>query len=163
MSRWRHRLAELRLEAHPQPLGAVQNVQNVQSLSSVRTFEHSGQIEQRTEGDAPRLADWRVLSLVLGRPCPDDLSPERWERSRRGVERFAEGWAVQAMRLGWTFEDLFSIAKPFGRVDLQGAACRRRRNDRGRQRECNSAADGERRDLARLPIGTGMTRRRPPS
>lgn len=122
MSRWRHRLAELRLEAHPQPLGAVQNVQNVQSLSSVRTFEHSGQIEQRTEGDAPRLADWRVLSLVLGRPCPDDLSPERWERSRRGVERFAEGWAVQAMRLGWTFEDLFSIAKPFGRVDLQGAA-----------------------------------------
>ena len=68
-------------------------------------------------------ADCRArLSPALSRPCPDGVLPERWERARQGVERFAEGWAGQAIRLGWTFEELFTIAEPFARVDLQGAA-----------------------------------------
>jgi hypothetical protein len=33
-----------------------------------------------------------------------------------------ESWAVQAAGLGWGFDELYAIAKPFARVDLQGAA-----------------------------------------
>jgi hypothetical protein len=55
-------------------------------------------------------------------PCPDGLSLERWEPLRQGAVRFAEEWAGNALSLGWTHEELFAIAGPFARVDLQGAA-----------------------------------------
>jgi hypothetical protein len=55
-------------------------------------------------------------------PCPDGLSLERWEPLRQGAVRFAEEWAGNALSLGWTHKELFAIAGPFARVDLQGAA-----------------------------------------
>jgi hypothetical protein len=55
-------------------------------------------------------------------PCPEGFSPERWERLREGAARFATEWADQAMRLGWTFDELFAFSEPFANVSLQGAA-----------------------------------------
>ena len=48
--------------------------------------------------------------------------PERWEPLRQGAIRFAEEWADKALSLGWTHEELFAVAEPFARVDIQGAA-----------------------------------------
>lgn len=47
---------------------------------------------------------------------------ERWERSREGALNFAGQWSSEADRLGWSFDELFAVAEPFARVDLQGAA-----------------------------------------
>jgi hypothetical protein len=67
--------------------------------------------------------DWRKrIASVLSRPCPDGVSLERWARGCLGAERFAQQWAVQAMRLGWTFDELFCLVEPFANISLQGAA-----------------------------------------
>ena len=36
--------------------------------------------------------------------------------------RFAEEWGARALALGWTEDELFALAEPFARVDLQGGA-----------------------------------------
>ena len=54
--------------------------------------------------------------------CPEDFSPERWERLKAGALRFAAEWGAQALRLGWSLDELFKIAEPFANVSLQGAA-----------------------------------------
>jgi hypothetical protein len=59
---------------------------------------------------------------LLAYPCPEGFAPERWEPLRQGAGRFANEWADKALWLGWTYEELFAIAEPFARVDLQGAA-----------------------------------------
>jgi hypothetical protein len=111
MNRWRQRLAELsrddtNIPLSPAPLHVVQNVQSVQNRPPAPAFEHFERI-----GQSP-----------LTRPCPDGISPERWQRACEGAKRFADEWAKKAMRLGWTFDELFTLAEPFARADLQGAA-----------------------------------------
>ena len=43
-------------------------------------------------------------------------------RLQEGAARFAEQWGGRAMALGWTEAELFAVAEPFARVDIQGAA-----------------------------------------
>ena len=54
--------------------------------------------------------------------CPDGFSPDRWQRLQDGAARFAEEWGARATALGWTDAELFALAEPFARVDIQGAA-----------------------------------------
>jgi hypothetical protein len=124
------------------PLHNVQNVQNVQSVQNQpfeKGFEHFEQIEQRTEtATASSGACWTLVSSfpdsdigddlrshiapLLSGPSPDGISVERWDRACNGAAQFARNWAAQAMRLGWSLDELFRLAEPFARVDLQGAA-----------------------------------------
>ena len=68
-------------------------------------------------------ADWRERHRELSSsPCPDGLSPDRWTVILGGVESFSRDWAVEAMSLGWSLEDLFALREPFANVSLQGAA-----------------------------------------
>ena len=62
------------------------------------------------------------IEIQLSRPCPDDVSPERWERARAGALRFAQQWGDQAMRLGWTAVELYRVPPLWSRIDLTGAA-----------------------------------------
>jgi len=114
MNRWSQRLAELSrddaiIPLSSAPLQIVQKVQNVQNQPPASAFEHFERIEHPIEG-------------MLSRPCLDGVSPERWQRAREGAKRFADEWAEKAMSLGWTLDELFTLAEPFARVDLQGAA-----------------------------------------
>ncbi len=62
------------------------------------------------------------LDRLRSHPCPDDVSPERFKRLRQGAVRFASRWAAEAVRLGWSLDELFAIAEPYANVSLQGAA-----------------------------------------
>jgi hypothetical protein len=62
------------------------------------------------------------LEELAALPCPDDVSPARWEGIRAGALRFAREWAGQAIALGWTFDEIFASAEPFANGSLQGAA-----------------------------------------
>jgi hypothetical protein len=68
------------------------------------------------DGAAERIAE------LLSRPCPDGVTAERWARASEGAERFAQQWAVQAMRLGWTAVELYRVPPLWSRIDLTGAA-----------------------------------------
>jgi hypothetical protein len=77
----------------------------------------------------PRHAVARVISdlrptveALRSRPCPDGTTPGRFERLRQAALRFAVEYAPEAVQLGWSLDELFAIAEPFARVDLQGAA-----------------------------------------
>ena len=137
MNRWRQRLAEINGDSASPVVGftcVVQNVQNVQKPGRSIRFEHSEQFDQRTESASARVAvggtlpaeiphDWREhIASLLSRPCPDGVSAERWTRAREGAERFAQQWAVQAMRLGWTAVELYRVPPQWSRIDLTGAA-----------------------------------------
>ena len=69
---------------------------------------------------APALA--ARIDALRSLACPTDFSPERFERMRQGAVRFAAEVAAEALRLGWTHDQLFAFAEPFARLDLQGAA-----------------------------------------
>ena len=111
---------------------------NVANVASVST-QDAAVIEKRawsaafpgtdgTSKPAPRALSDREpgLAAAIDRlrslTCPKDYSPERWERNRCGALRFASESAAEAVRLGWSLDDLFATAEPFARVDLQGAA-----------------------------------------
>jgi hypothetical protein len=136
MNRWRQRLVELRGSDPQRPacssasLHNVQTVQNVQNPMATVAFEHFERIEQRTEAAARHASlsgdicdEWRDrVGQLLSRPCPDGVRVEWWARACRGAQRFAQQRADQAMRLGWTFDELFAFAEPFANVSRQGAA-----------------------------------------
>jgi hypothetical protein len=117
MNRWRQRLADLSRD-NAMPIlscasGDVHNVQKVQNEPSAAAIEHFEQIERRAES-ASRLATWGDrVQLLLSRPCPDSVPLKRWDSARCGAKRCADEWAEQAMRLGWTFDELFTLAEPF--------------------------------------------------
>ncbi len=147
MNRWRQRLAELSrddaiIPLSPAPLCDVQTVQNVQNRPPAPAFEHIERIEQS----------------VLSRPCPDGVSPERWQRACEGAKRFANEWAGKAMRLGWTFDELFTLAEPFASCRPSGRGLvRRRRNGHCGQRCGDHPAHGERGGAAHLSKEPAMT------
>lgn len=62
------------------------------------------------------------IEALRSQPCQGDLPPERFERLHKGAVRFAVEWGTEARRLGWGCDELFALAEPFARVDLQGAA-----------------------------------------
>lgn len=62
------------------------------------------------------------LDRLRSRPCSEDFSSERFERLRQGALRFAAEWGAEALRLGWSLDELFKIGEPFANVSLQGAA-----------------------------------------
>jgi hypothetical protein len=116
------------------PVHNVHNVQNVQNDRPSRHFaqiEQIEQIEQSTAESANLLAtlhsevpnDWDDhIAELIARPCPLGFAPERWVVLCKGVERFAQQWAANAMSLGWSFEELFALREPFVNGSLQGAA-----------------------------------------
>lgn len=132
MNRWRQRLAEINSSgALTQVNQVVQNVQNVQNVRPFRHFVQIERIEQRADSAAtPTLAldgdtpiEWRErLGEVLSIPCPNNIPVDRWGCACRGIEQFARAWSAKAMRLGWSFDELFAFAEPFANVSLQGAA-----------------------------------------
>ena len=105
------------------------------------------------------------IEAQLSRPCPDDLSPERWERAQAGAVQFAEQWAAQAMHLGWISTNCStSQSRSPTSLARRGVVCRRR--DRGRRdRRRHHPAPIERIDDAHLSKEPAMTdrlaRRRP--
>lgn len=69
------------------------------------------------------LAGRDAARAALNAEPPPDCSDERWAAARLGLQRFmAEGWGDQAILLGWTVEELYSLPALWGRVDLTGAA-----------------------------------------
>jgi hypothetical protein len=75
---------------------------------------------RRESALSPTLAARIELPRTI--PCPADEPPERFERYRAGAIRFAEEWAAEALRAGWTEDELFALAEPFANLSLQGAA-----------------------------------------
>ena len=145
MNRWRQRLAELR-RSDAQALAPASVPPQCSICSkcskpgcSIR-FEHSEQFEQRTESASARVAvggtlpaetphDWREhIASLLSQPCPDYVSSARWERARAGALRFAQQWADQALRLGWTAVELYGVPPLWSRIDLNGCRALIRRS-----------------------------------
>jgi hypothetical protein len=102
-----------------------------QNVRPSRHFVQIEQIEQRTALAAtPSRAldngtpdEWRErLRGVLSAPCLNNIPGERWASARGGVQQFAQVWATKAIRLGWTFDELFALVEPFANVSLQGGA-----------------------------------------
>lgn len=78
-------------------------------------------------GTAGSLGTGRTVSAeaaerIRAYPCPDGLGPSRWLCLQDGAARFTEGWGERALALGWDDAELFALADPFARGDLQGAA-----------------------------------------
>lgn len=61
--------------------------------------------------------------LLVG-PPPGDFDQAYWSRVVEGANVFADTWAAQAHRLGWTAEDVFGLdeIKPAARHDHKGIA-----------------------------------------
>jgi hypothetical protein len=55
---------------------------------------------------------------------PSDFAPARWQRVADGALTFADQWAAEAYRLGWTAEDVFGLHPfaPAARHDCKGIA-----------------------------------------
>jgi hypothetical protein len=62
------------------------------------------------------------IQALRSRPCPDGATPDGFELLRQGALRFAVEYAPEAVRLGWSLDELFALSEPFARVDLRGAA-----------------------------------------
>jgi hypothetical protein len=87
VNRWRHRLDELRDEARTRPYASshmVQNVQYVQNHLPDSRFEHSEQVEQRTEfavaaSEPAALANWPDVNeeraAITTAPGPVAITP----------------------------------------------------------------------------------------
>jgi hypothetical protein len=69
-----------------------------------------------------RFSGNEAVERIRAYPCPDGFSPARWQRLQDEAARFAEEWGARAVALGWTEAELFALAEPFARVDIQGAA-----------------------------------------
>ena len=63
-----------------------------------------------------------VIETLRSHPCPADFPPERFERQRQGALQFAVEWAGEAVKAGWTHDELFALAEPFANLSRQGAA-----------------------------------------
>jgi hypothetical protein len=89
------------------------------------TLTESGKLKVAGPRDAVArvVSDLRPsIQALRSRPCPDGTTPDRSERLRQGALRFAAEWAADAVSLGWSLDELFAVAEPLARVDLQGAA-----------------------------------------
>jgi hypothetical protein len=89
------------------------------------TLTDSGKLRVAGPRDAVArvISDLRpIVEALRSRPSPDGITPDGFERLRQGALRFAVEYAPEAVRLGWSLDELFAIAEPFARVDLQGAA-----------------------------------------
>jgi hypothetical protein len=77
------------------------------------------------EHDAGLPHEWAepFAGLLCGGP-PGDFDPDYWARTLSGASIFAEQWAAQASRLGWTAEDVFGLddIAPAHRHDRKGVA-----------------------------------------
>ncbi|MBF0131163.1 MAG: hypothetical protein HQL75_01075 [Magnetococcales bacterium] len=81
--------------------------------------ERSSIIE--SEGRIPR--DWAEgLARIATMDRPNDIPPRRWEMIVKTAAIFAERWAAEASRLGWTTEEVFGIHQhgPNVRFDSMG-------------------------------------------
>ena len=52
---------------------------------------------------------FRAALRALEARCPEHVEPNDWRRAVRDGERFLAQWAEQAVALGWTARDLFSL------------------------------------------------------
>lgn len=77
------------------------------------------------EHDAGLSIEWAepFARLLCGSP-PRGFEPHRWARAVEGASIFAERWATQAFRLGWSAEEVFGLdeIEPDRRHDRKGLA-----------------------------------------
>lgn len=73
---------------------------------------------------APKVPWADGLALLQRLPCPEWVTPERWERLVYHATMLSQDWGEQANALGWTTTDLFGC-NPFPwvrRIDRNGLA-----------------------------------------
>jgi len=63
-----------------------------------------------------------IVEAIRSAPSPADEPPARFERARQGALRFAAEHAADAIRFGWTHDELFALTEPFANLSRQGAA-----------------------------------------
>ena len=139
MNRWRQRLSSLQGNSPEQPSAAtpcVQSVQNPQNIPPAPAFEHSEQIEHRTEpavapaSPAERaIATWgeaeaeraAIVEHDGGIPhawaegfarlhpdrAPAGVPLRRWQAVIDAIGTFLDRWAAVAAALGWQAADIF--------------------------------------------------------
>ncbi len=77
------------------------------------------------EHDSGLTHGWRepFAKLLCGAP-PGDYDAGYWERTLAGASIFAEQWAVHALHLGWSAEEVFGLddIAPAARHDRKGLA-----------------------------------------
>lgn len=77
------------------------------------------------ERDAGLPSEWAALlaRLLCGAP-PGDFDSSHWARVAEGASIFAERWAAQAFRLGWSTREVFGLDEiaPSARHDRKGVA-----------------------------------------
>lgn len=71
----------------------------------------------------PRAWAEHLAKLIVADP-PGDFSPTRWQAALDGALAFADQWAVEAHRLGWSVSEVFGLhpTAPAARVDCRGLA-----------------------------------------
>jgi hypothetical protein len=71
----------------------------------------------------PRTWAGTFARLLCGAP-PSGFGPSRWGSVTLGASTFAEQWAAQAFRLGWSAEEVFGLDEiaPAARYDCMGVA-----------------------------------------
>ena len=70
----------------------------------------------------PQVLNRHFANEVASRACPPDVTPDRFERARRGAQRFAMNWAEIAMSKGWAHDELFNYPEHFANLSTMGAA-----------------------------------------
>jgi hypothetical protein len=109
------------------PILAANKPAIVEELSRLEPV-HVADWEERAahlEYDAgiPRI--WAVpFAKMLSSGPPRDFDPVRWQRVVDAALIFADKWAAEACRLGWTAEDIFGLHSfaPAARNDCKGIA-----------------------------------------
>jgi hypothetical protein len=115
LNRWRQRLAELRRdadEAASESAAFVQNVQNVQNQPPEPAFEHSEQIEQRTEtdtGSSPAHLDEEPCAASPAVQNVQIVQKQGSASSETKEEPGRDGWSAEDYRA--YFEERARIAE----------------------------------------------------
>lgn len=77
------------------------------------------------EHDAGFPREWAdAFAKIVDGPVPGDFDAARWRAIVDGALVFADQWATEAHRLGWTVEEVFGLDKvaPNARLDQRGLA-----------------------------------------
>jgi hypothetical protein len=93
-----------------------------QPTASVQAWQACASSLEHDVGLPHELAE-PFARLLCGAP-PRGFEPHRWARVVEGASIFAEQWADQALRLGWSAEDVFGLddIAPATRYDRKGLA-----------------------------------------
>jgi hypothetical protein len=90
-------------------------------------YRSTGEVDEREReavaielGDVP--SDYALAFAQIQAKCPAEVPRHRWEMFVNDAGLFLDAWGEEAMRLGWSVDELFGLdpVMPMGRYDRMG-------------------------------------------